>query len=277
MNKRMDLGHGCYMELASKAELVCPGSGDRVTLTPTEYKILCYLVEQANLAVYLESIARDLWGANFDADNRDPESIKSHITRIRNKLGKLCPELKESLETNYGYGSYTYKLKTKDPISKKDPTSPASPENMGLDEAMRLCDQVDALVCELEVIRQKCNEAAHQGGLWEKIYERQFEAVNYKLECIFEELQKKRSQAEEIRHRAVRIDELKRNSDAPLPGGFSFSLVQTPVVEEALRDEARLLEVELSDIRTRMNAISGEIDFTVKDLEMKGNEIIEIT
>lgn len=133
MNKRIALGHGCHMELASKAELVCPGSGDRIALTPTEYKILCYLVEQANLAVYLESIARYLWGANFDADNKDPESIKSHITRIRNKLGMLCPELKESLETNYGYGTYTYKLKTKDSLSKKDLTSPASSENTSLD------------------------------------------------------------------------------------------------------------------------------------------------
>ncbi len=59
--------------------------GKEVKYTPKEYEILCYLVENKNIAVSRETILEKLWGYSFFGDDR---TIDTHIKKIRNGLGK---------------------------------------------------------------------------------------------------------------------------------------------------------------------------------------------
>lgn len=110
VEKRQYIGQSCYLSLSSKPELVQDDNLTRIPLTVTEYKLLSIFIDHKNSPVYLEELARYIWGANYGADDKDPNSLKSHITHIRNKLEKLQPGLRNCLETNYGLNSYTLKI-----------------------------------------------------------------------------------------------------------------------------------------------------------------------
>lgn len=108
--KRKYIGQVCYVRLSSKTELVSADDSIRIPLSVTEYKILSFFIDHANAPVYLEDLASHVWGTNYDADHKDPMSLKSHITHIRSKLEKIREGLKNILDTNYGLGSYTLKV-----------------------------------------------------------------------------------------------------------------------------------------------------------------------
>jgi len=55
-----------------------------VNLTPKEYDILVYLIENKNIAISREQLLSKLWGYDFFGDDR---TIDTHIKMLRNNLG----------------------------------------------------------------------------------------------------------------------------------------------------------------------------------------------
>jgi DNA-binding response OmpR family regulator len=58
--------------------------GEVVVLTPKEYELLFYLVQNRNLALSREKLIKDVWGYENSGD--DP-TIDTHIKNLRNNLG----------------------------------------------------------------------------------------------------------------------------------------------------------------------------------------------
>lgn len=108
--ERKYIGQACYICLSSKTELVGADENIHIPLSVTEYKILSFFIDHANTPVYLEELAQHIWGANYHADKRDPDSLKSHISRVRDKLEKIRTGLRKCIDTNYGLRSYTLKI-----------------------------------------------------------------------------------------------------------------------------------------------------------------------
>lgn len=75
-------------------------AADEITLTSTEYKLLCILAERPGRVQSRERLLQDVWGYSSDADTR---TVDTHITRLRAKLGAAG----EMVHTVRGFG---YKL-----------------------------------------------------------------------------------------------------------------------------------------------------------------------
>lgn len=58
--------------------------GKKVVLTPKEYDLLFYLVENMNIALSRDKLLSDIWGYDFFGDDR---TIDTHIKNLRNNLG----------------------------------------------------------------------------------------------------------------------------------------------------------------------------------------------
>ena len=58
--------------------------GAKVDLTPKEYELLFYLVENKNIALSRDKLLSDIWGYDFFGDDR---TIDTHIKNLRNNLG----------------------------------------------------------------------------------------------------------------------------------------------------------------------------------------------
>ena len=58
--------------------------GKKVELTPKEYDLLFYLVENKNIALSRDKLLSDIWGYDFFGDDR---TIDTHIKNLRNNLG----------------------------------------------------------------------------------------------------------------------------------------------------------------------------------------------
>lgn len=58
--------------------------GERIDLTPKEYDLLFYLVENKNIALSRDRLLSDIWGYDFFGDDR---TIDTHIKNLRNNLG----------------------------------------------------------------------------------------------------------------------------------------------------------------------------------------------
>ena len=58
--------------------------GHKVELTPKEYDLLFYLVENRNIALSRDKLLSDIWGYDFFGDDR---TIDRHIKNLRNNLG----------------------------------------------------------------------------------------------------------------------------------------------------------------------------------------------
>ena len=59
--------------------------GNRAELTPKEYELLFFLVENKNIALSRDKLLSELWGYDFFGDDR---IIDTHIKNLRNNLGK---------------------------------------------------------------------------------------------------------------------------------------------------------------------------------------------
>lgn len=55
----------------------------KVNLTPKEYDLLCYLIDNKNIALSREKLLGDIWGYEFYDDDR---TIDTHIKNLRNHL-----------------------------------------------------------------------------------------------------------------------------------------------------------------------------------------------
>ena len=58
--------------------------GKKIELTPKEYDLLFYLVENKNIALSRDKLLQDVWGYDFFGDDR---TIDTHIKNLRNNLG----------------------------------------------------------------------------------------------------------------------------------------------------------------------------------------------
>lgn len=58
--------------------------GKKIDLTPKEYDLLFYLVENKNIALSRDKLLQDVWGYDFFGDDR---TIDTHIKNLRNNLG----------------------------------------------------------------------------------------------------------------------------------------------------------------------------------------------
>ena len=58
--------------------------GQKVEMTPKEYELLFYLVENKNLALSRDTLLQDIWGYDFFGEDR---TIETHIKNLRNNLG----------------------------------------------------------------------------------------------------------------------------------------------------------------------------------------------
>ena len=76
--------------------------GEKIELTPKEYDLLFYLVENKNIALSRDKLLRDVWGYDFFGDDR---TIDTHIKNLRNNLGPY----REMIVTLRGVG---YKFET---------------------------------------------------------------------------------------------------------------------------------------------------------------------
>ncbi len=56
-----------------------------INLTPKEYELLTYFIENKNIALSREQLLSNLWGYDFFGDDR---TIDTHIKMLRNNLGK---------------------------------------------------------------------------------------------------------------------------------------------------------------------------------------------
>lgn len=56
-----------------------------VKLTPKEYDLLCYFVQNKSIALSRENLLSQIWGYDFYGDDR---TIDTHIKMLRNNLGK---------------------------------------------------------------------------------------------------------------------------------------------------------------------------------------------
>ncbi len=58
--------------------------GEKVEMTPKEYDLLFYLVENRNLALSREVLLKDIWDYEYVGEDR---TIDTHIKNLRNNLG----------------------------------------------------------------------------------------------------------------------------------------------------------------------------------------------
>lgn len=58
--------------------------GERTELSPKEYDLLCYLVNNKNLALTREMLITNVWGYDFYGDDR---TLDTHIKLLRKSLG----------------------------------------------------------------------------------------------------------------------------------------------------------------------------------------------
>ena len=105
-NKEMDTFKYLDFELDFKAHIV-KIEDKEVKLTPKEYELLVYFIQNERIALSREQLLSKIWGYDFYGDDR---TIDTHIKMLRNNLGKY----RDWIVTVRGMG---YRFETKDEIS----------------------------------------------------------------------------------------------------------------------------------------------------------------
>lgn len=76
-----------------------------VDLTPKEYELLKYFIQNKNIALSRETILCNVWGYDFYGDER---TVDTHVKTLRNSLGKY----RDLIKTIRGMG-YKFEIKEK--------------------------------------------------------------------------------------------------------------------------------------------------------------------
>ncbi len=79
-NEIMEFG-GLVIDIPGRSVSV---DGEKIELTPKEYDLLFFLVENKNIALSRDKLLQDIWGYDFFGDDR---TIDTHIKNLRNNLG----------------------------------------------------------------------------------------------------------------------------------------------------------------------------------------------
>lgn len=80
--------------------------GDGIVLTPKEYDLLKYFMQNKNIALSRDTILTNVWGYDFYGDER---TVDTHVKTLRNNLGKY----RDVIKTVRGMG-YKFDAKEKD-------------------------------------------------------------------------------------------------------------------------------------------------------------------
>ena len=88
------------------AAQACTYDGEEVSLTPTEFDLLAYLMARRGQALSRDTIHRDVWGHDFD---RGTNLIDVYVNYVRRKLDDVgCPSPIETVRgVGYRYTSCT--------------------------------------------------------------------------------------------------------------------------------------------------------------------------
>ena len=76
---------GLSIDFAARVVTV---DGERVQLTPREYELLFYMVNNKGLALTREQLISKVWGYDFYGDDR---TLDTHIKLLRKSLGEYAP------------------------------------------------------------------------------------------------------------------------------------------------------------------------------------------
>ena len=79
--------------------------GEAVVLTPKEYDLLKYFMQNKNIALSRDTILSNIWGYDFYGDER---TVDTHVKTLRNNLGRY----RDSIKTVRGMG-YKFDAKEK--------------------------------------------------------------------------------------------------------------------------------------------------------------------
>lgn len=79
--------------------------GENVLLTPKEYDLLKYFMQNKNIALSRDAILSNIWGYDFYGDER---TVDTHVKTLRNNLGKY----RDVIKTVRGMG-YKFDAKEK--------------------------------------------------------------------------------------------------------------------------------------------------------------------
>ena len=71
--------------------------GKEISLTYKEFELLCFLLEHRGVVLTRDAILREVWGYDFDGENR---TVDVHIRTLRRKLGDTA----DLIETVRGVG-----------------------------------------------------------------------------------------------------------------------------------------------------------------------------
>ena len=71
-----------------------------IELTPKEYDILIYLIQNKEIAISREQLLANIWGYDFFGDDR---TVDTHIKMLRNNLGKYRDHIKTIRGLGYKY------------------------------------------------------------------------------------------------------------------------------------------------------------------------------
>ena len=71
--------------------------GDKIELTPKEYELLFYFINNKGIALSRSKLLSDIWGYDFFGDDR---TIDTHVKNLRNSLGPY----RDFIETIRGVG-----------------------------------------------------------------------------------------------------------------------------------------------------------------------------
>lgn len=88
---------------AGGLKLDCKGrkayiNGQYIVTTPKEFELLCYFIENKNVALRREQILDVVWGRDYDGTYRTVDTV---IKQIRVKLGEECPYIKSIYGVGY--------------------------------------------------------------------------------------------------------------------------------------------------------------------------------
>lgn len=98
-----DENHSEEILIADKLKLDCNArkvyvNNKFIVTTPKEFDLLCYLLENKNVALKREQILDAVWGADYDGTYRTVDTV---VKQIRIKLGEECPYIKSIYGVGY--------------------------------------------------------------------------------------------------------------------------------------------------------------------------------
>ena len=73
---------GLEVDIAGREVYV---NGEKASMTPKEYDLLFYLVNNKNIALSRDKLLEEVWGYDFFGDDR---TVDTHIKMLRNSLGE---------------------------------------------------------------------------------------------------------------------------------------------------------------------------------------------